>query len=139
LPDPNGGFQRKPTLASTTLNVLSWSRAAGTGRSAPRDRDPIAERLLRVEICHRPAAACVRFAKQWPATRPAALHHHGSHDALRAVARSRRMLMCRNLSILQIYQHHTSRFQNRLNNFPKIGKIQIIIIVNVYIVLLILR
>ena len=26
--DPNGGFQQKPTLPSTTLNVLSWSRAA---------------------------------------------------------------------------------------------------------------
>ena len=24
----NGGFQQKPTLTSTTLNVLSWSEAA---------------------------------------------------------------------------------------------------------------
>jgi len=27
---PNGGFQRKPTFASPTLNVLSWSAAANS-------------------------------------------------------------------------------------------------------------
>ena len=31
----------------------------------------------------------------------------------------RRTLVCRNLSILQICQHHTSRFQNRLSTFSK--------------------
>lgn len=28
LSDPNGRFQQKPTLVSTALNVLSWSRVA---------------------------------------------------------------------------------------------------------------
>lgn len=32
LRDPNGGFQRKPKLTSTMLNVLSWS--AGASRAS---------------------------------------------------------------------------------------------------------
>lgn len=44
----NGRFRRERTFTALHRNDVCWSRAAGTGRSEPRDRDSIAERLLRV-------------------------------------------------------------------------------------------